>query len=159
MGSEQHPVQDHYNDNEFGLKPPQADEPIETGFSKEFSHNFGWDAINKIWRAMRADKSGNLLIGSGTQSINPPLITPVLIATTATVILNQNTSRKGFAIYNSGGNDSAYAVPIFLQYPSGLPSAFITIPAGYGYYDDNWSGQVSALAITVSTTIYVAEYQ
>lgn len=152
-------IEEHYNDNEFGLYNPVEREQIAVGFSKVFSYLFGRDKTNRIWRALRTDINGNLKITSGTQAINAPqatAVTPISVANGA--VLSANPLRKSFMIINDNLAQLAPDNSVVVKYPSPSTSAGIRIPPGYAYIDDTWAGDVFMLQNSGTAQVTIIEY-
>ena len=139
---EQKPVQNNWNANEFGLRPKNLVETISANFSKVFSYLFGWDVNNLIWRAIRTDVAGNLLVANGAQAVNAPSITNFAVTGTSQQLLAYNPLRRSFAIYNDGYNTDGIVAALILTYPSPTGNYQLNLPAGSLYEDDSWQGAV-----------------
>lgn len=153
----QTPNQLNWNINSFGLSPFYIWEKIKAGFTKVFSHNFGWDQIALTWRPMSVDSNGNLRTSNGTQSANAPLQTLVTLDTTPQIILPFNPARSSFTIYNNALDNTFYSREVLISYPNKDENETVFIPVGYAYTDDNWQGTVVAYinagGITVSVIV------
>lgn len=141
-----------YNHSEE-ITPPVGLLDIEETIKWVLSHLFAWDYLNEDWKQAICDSDGRLLVSTSKTKSDEGNNSAVSIDTGGDTILSANGDRKEFIIQNEGSVD-CYIV--FGDTP--LVASGMILAPNVSFSDEIYTGQVTGITETGSTTLRVVEF-
>jgi hypothetical protein len=159
MQNSQSPIEQNFDDNDAGLQPHRVNNRILVNYIKTFAYLFGRDERNLIWRMIRTDSSGNIKVTPGAQQqLIPNVSNPQLTSAAGTQVLKANPDRKAFLIWKGVVPATGKGNALFINYGTISLTNSIFLPAGWGYKDDTWNGDVFITPQVVNMQCSIIEY-
>lgn len=88
--------------SEIDTTEDSVDFPLDVGVKETLSHLLLYDENNDMSVFARADSDGNLLTSRDTQNTQTFDNSNTTIGTSASVVVNTNTDRRGLLVFNLG---------------------------------------------------------
>lgn len=135
----------NFHQTEAILDPLQRSPEITDNIQQALSRLMGWYDLDAVWKFIRTDSVGRLLVASGSglaSVINVNNFTP---GAGTVNVLSANPARLKFEIQNTGASN------VFVGFSATLTLAnTILLNPGDIYYDDVYSGDVYCLLFAAS---------
>jgi hypothetical protein len=142
----------NFHQTEAILDPLQRQPDISEDIQQTLSRLLGWYDFDAVWKFIRTDANGRLLVASGSglaSTVNVNNFTP---GAAITSVLAANSSRMKFEIQNAGVSN------VFVGFGPLLTLAnTVLLSPGDVYHDDIYSGDVYCLTFAASS-IQVREW-
>ena len=144
---------ENFNNTEAQLAPNPTFPEISEGLQQTLARLMGLDPNNAIFRFLRTDQDGRLLV-SATSLQGTTAQQPKVTVTTATInLLPANNSRRVFIIQNLG------TTAIYLGFGIDATVNLLQVPPNGGVFiDDHFLGAVNAIAASGSNDVRIAEF-
>jgi len=142
-----------FNNTEAQLAPNPTFPAISEDVQQTLARLMGLDPNNSIFRFLRTDQDGRLLV-SATSLQGTSAQQPNVTVTTASInLLAANSSRRVFIIQNLG------ASAIYLGFGITALTTHLQVPANGGVFiDDHFLGAINAIAASGSNDVRIAEF-
>lgn len=147
------PLVENFNNTEAQLAPNPLFPTVSEDVIQTLTRLLAQDINNGIFRFLRADQDGRLLVTSSAVQVSTSQQPVVSVSTVAINLLPQNTSRHVFIVQNLGTNPIELFFGITPVFGNGLQ-----VPANGVFIDDHYLGKIDAIAGSGSNSTRVVEF-
>jgi hypothetical protein len=139
-------------DLEFSVYEPFPD--VDNKISQTLSRLLGWDDLSNQYRSILVDSDGRVLVSTSPTKADSGNNSVVTVDTGGDTLLQANSSRKSYAIYNIGTEI------VYLRFGSTpLTSSGLPLSVGGFISDDIYTGEITAIVAANTSDVRIVEFE